>query len=281
MNTHTVTTDDGLRLQVRRFGDPNNKLPVICLHGLTRNAADFDDLALALSAERQVFALDFRGRGRSDYDPEWRHYVPPTYVDDVLAMMRQLLIDEAVFCGTSLGGLVTMLLAGKAPTCVAAAILNDIGPVIEPDGLVRIQQYTGTLPSVQTWDEASAQVKAIYGASLPGMSDADWQSLIKRSFRETESGQPVLDFDPNIGRAVREIDMQLGDPWDAFEHLAGIPTLVLRGELSDILSDATVDAMQQRHEGLARATIADRGHAPLLNEPDSLAAIRRFLGDIE
>lgn len=250
---------------------------MICLHGLTRNAEDFADLAAQLSHSRKVYALDFRGRGRSNYDREWRNYVPPIYVRDVIDMMRALGLPKAVFCGTSLGGLVTMLLARQEPARVAAAILNDIGPVIETQGLHRIQEYTGTLTPVSSWDEACEQMRTIYGDSLPNISDTAWSRLVRRSYRETNTGQPILDFDPNIGRAIREVDMQLGDPWDLFDALRGIPTLVLRGELSDILSAATVDTMQQRHGELQRATILNRGHAPLLNELDSVAAIAAFL----
>lgn len=278
MKTFQVTTGDGLQLHVRCFGEARTLAPVVCLHGLTRNAADFDELAEILASTRQVFSLDFRGRGRSDYDDDWRHYVPPVYVVDVLAMLDQLGIKRAVFCGTSLGGLVTMLLAQRSPERIAGVILNDIGPVIEPAGLARIQQYTGALPAVGSWEAALDQVKAVYAASVPGLSDDQWLRLVARTFRETATGQPVLDFDQNIGRAIRELDMQLGDPWVLFDALADIPTLVLRGALSDILSEATVDAMQSRHTTLRRATIARRGHAPLLNEPDSITAIKDFIG---
>ncbi|MEO0575656.1 MAG: alpha/beta hydrolase [Pseudomonadota bacterium] len=278
MQTYQITTADGLTLHARSVGSSTTAPPVVCLHGLTRNATDFDDLANVLAPSRIVFALDFRGRGRSDYDDDWTHYVPPVYVGDVIAMLDQLEISRAIFCGTSLGGLVTMLLARDAPERLVGAILNDIGPVIEPAGLERIQTYTGAMPSVATWDEALAQVKSVYAASVPGLSDAQWQQMVSRSFCANDAGQPVLAFDQNIGRAIRELDMQLGDPWSLFAALDAIPTLVLRGAMSDILSEATVDAMQARHPNLQRATIAQRGHAPLLNEPDSVAAIQNFIG---
>lgn len=280
MQAHWITTDDGLRLHARTFGDQGTRLPLICLHGLTRNAADFDDLAGHLADRRQVVALDFRGRGRSDRDPDWQHYVPPVYVDDVLTTMSALDIERAVFCGTSLGGLVTMLLAGRARGRVAGAILNDVGPVIEAEGLARIQAYTGELPAVRDWDEALEQVRNIYGDGLPDLDDDALMQLCRRTYREGEAGGLEFDYDPNIGRAIRELDMQLGEPWALFDHLTDIPTLVLRGEHSDILSEATVDEMARRHPDLVRARIAHRGHVPLLNEPDSIAAIRRFLGDL-
>lgn len=280
MQTYTITTDEGLSLYARSQGSDTDQLPMICLHGLTRNAADFDDIAAILASDRKVYALDFRGRSRSDYDTNWRNYIPPVYVQDVLAMMDQLNISRAVFCGTSLGGLVTMLLAQAAPDKVAAAILNDIGPVIEADGLARIQTYTGALPGASDWDDALQQLKTIYGATLQDLDDDDFMRLCRRTYREQPDGSLAFDYDQNVGRAIREVDMQLGDPWQLFAALHDIPTLVLRGELSDILGAATVAEMAAQHPNLVSATIANRGHVPLLNEPDSVAAIQQFLGAI-
>lgn len=280
MQTYTITTDEGLSLYARSQGSDTDQLPMICLHGLTRNAADFDDIAAILASDRKVYALDFRGRSRSDYDTNWRNYIPPVYVQDVLAMMDQLNISRAVFCGTSLGGLVTMLLAQATPDKVAAAILNDIGPVIEADGLARIQTYTGALPGASDWDDALQQLKTIYGATLQDLDDDDFMRLCRRTYREQPDGSLAFDYDQNVGRAIREVDMQLGDPWQLFAALHDIPTLVLRGELSDILGAATVAEMAAQHPNLVSATIANRGHVPLLNEPDSVAAIQQFLGAI-
>lgn len=277
MTAMKIKTSDGLNLYVRDWPCSGSQLPVICLHGLTRNASDFDDMAKVVSEQRRCIAIDFRGRARSDYDPAWHRYIPPVYANDVIEIMEALEVPRAVFCGTSLGGLVTMLIAQRDRSRVAAAILNDIGPVIEASGLARIQAYTGKLEQPNNWDEAREQVKAIYGDGLPGLSDAQFDELCHKTYRETDDGRLDFDYDPNIGRAIREADMKLGDPWELFEALRDIPTLVLRGEHSDILSEQTVDEMASRHDQLQRATIADRAHVPLLNEPDSLSAIGRFL----
>ncbi|MFK8052181.1 MAG: alpha/beta fold hydrolase [Woeseiaceae bacterium] len=279
MKTYTIKTDDDLSLHARSFGKATKDLPLICLPGLTRNAADFDDLATVLANERQVISLDFRGRARSDRDPEWRRYIPPVYANDVCSMMDQLDIPTAVFCGTSLGGLVTMLLAEAHPARVAGAILNDIGPEIDPAGLTRIQAYTGKLPGVNSWDEACNQVRTIYGDSLPDLTDDDFERLARRTYLEENNGRIEFDYDPNIGRAIREVDMQLGDPWTLYDALHQIPLLILRGEHSDILSAETVARMLERNANATATTIRDRGHAPLLNESDSTAAIRAFLGE--
>ena len=273
---HRHTNPDGLTLYAREFGPPTGR-PLLCLHGLTRNAADFDLLAAALGDAQRIVSIDFRGRARSDIDPDWRRYKPATYVADVLFQLDALGVSDAVYCGTSLGGLVTMLTAQHHPARVHAAILNDIGPVIEADGLARIQAYTGKLPPVATWDEAIVQMREIYGDGLPDLDDDGWRRLAERSCREDASGAPRLDFDPNIGRAIREVDMGLGDPWELFAALAEIPSLVLRGENSDILGRATVATMCERKPDLVAVEIPNRGHVPLLDEPTSVAAIRAFL----
>ncbi|MEL7538774.1 MAG: alpha/beta hydrolase [Pseudomonadota bacterium] len=273
---HRLTNPDGLSLYAREFG-PSTGLPLFCLHGLTRNAADFDLLAAALGDAQRLIAIDFRGRARSDRDPQWQRYKPATYVDDVLFQLDALEIPQAVFFGTSLGGLVTMMTAAQAPERIRAAALNDIGPVIEPAGLARIQAYTGQLPPLTSWDDAIEQMRVVYGDGLTDLDDDGWRALAHRSCAEDANGVPYLDFDPNIGRAIREIDMGLGDPWALFDHLRDIPTLVLRGENSDILGRDTVATMQARKPDLIAVEIPNRAHVPLLNEPTSVAAIREFL----
>ena len=272
-----VPTADGLTLNIVCHGDAGGQTPMICLPGLTRNAKDFDDLAAVFSQKREIVAVDYRGRGESDYDPQWHQYIPPTYAIDVVAIMDHLDIEHAIFCGTSLGGLVTMLIAQQHSDRVQSVILNDIGPVIEQAGLTRIQRYTGKLPACKDWSDAVAQVRAVKENFQPELTHEHRELFAKRSFREGAEGVPVLDFDPNIGRAIREIDMQLGDPWALFDHLRERPVLVLRGEHSDILSADTVAQMSDRHEQLEHVDIPDRGHVPLLNEPVSVAAIQAFL----
>lgn len=267
---------DGLKLYGREHGPPDGSL-ILGLHGLTRNAEDFDALGRRLPACWRLLALDFRGRGQSDYDAQWQRYEPATYVADIGSVLAADGSESAVFCGTSLGGLVTMLTAARHPERVRAAILNDIGPVIEADGLARIQDYTGKLPVCQDWQDAEAQVRAVYGDGLPNLSAEAWRELAARSYAEDSEGRPLLRFDPNIGRAIRELDMGLGDPWALFCALEPVPTLVLRGALSDILGRETVRQMRRRKPDLTAVEVPDRGHVPLLDEPVAVAAIHALL----
>ena len=268
---------DGLRLHYRDYRPDRGGTPVLCLPGLTRNCRDFEDLAPHLAGRRRVLAPDLRGRGLSEYDPEWRNYHPGTYVGDVIRLLDTADIERVILIGTSLGGLIAMALAARDQQRLAAVVMNDIGPEVAAEGLARIQAYTGKLPPVSSWDEAAAQAKAIYGEWLPGLSDADWRRLARRGFREGADGTPELDMDPNIGRAVREVGPQRGDPWALFDALGDLPVLVLRGALSDILSQDILDRMHARKPDLESLEVADRGHVPLLDEPDALDAIDRFV----
>lgn len=268
---------DGLSLHYMSYGADSARAPILCLPGLTRNARDFEDLAPRLGADRRALAPDMRGRGRSEWDPDWRNYKPRIYVADVWRLLDELGIDRVVVIGTSLGGLMAMIMAAEHPERLAGAILNDIGPEVAPEGLARISEYTGRLPPVEGWEAAVAQSREIYGDALPGLSDAQWARLARRSYRENEDGTISPDMDPNIGRALREQGGTPGDTWALFDALRDIPTLVLRGELSDILSAETLARMQARKPDLQVATIPRRGHVPLLDEPESLAAIDAFL----
>lgn len=268
---------DGLRLHYRDYAADRHGTPVLCLPGLTRNCRDFENLAPHLAARRRVIAPDLRGRGLSEYDAEWRNYHPGTYVRDVVTLLDTLGIPRVILIGTSLGGLIAMALAATDRSRLAAVIMNDVGPEIAPEGLARIQAYTGKLPPVSSWAEAAAQSKTIYGTWLPGLSDADWERMARRSFRAGPDGAPELDMDPNIGRAVREVGPQVGDPWALFDAFGDLPVLVLRGEMSDILSADILARMHERKPDLASVTVPDRGHVPLLDEPVSLAAIDAFV----
>jgi pimeloyl-ACP methyl ester carboxylesterase len=270
-------SDDGLRLHYRDYAPDRDSTPVLCLPGLTRNCRDFEDLAPHLAERRRVLAPDLRGRGLSEYDPEWRHYHPGTYVGDVIRLLDTAGIERVVLIGTSLGGLIAMALAARDRGRLAAVVMNDVGPEIAPEGLARIQAYTGKLPPVSSWAEAAAQAKAVYGKWLPGLGDADWERLARRGFREGAGGAPELDMDPNIGRAVREVGPQTGDPWALFDALGDLPVLVLRGAMSDILSRDILERMHARKPDLESVEVANRGHVPLLDEPDALEAIDRFL----
>lgn len=271
---------DGLRLFYRDYAPEQPGAAVLCLPGLTRNSRDFDDLARYLSTTRRVLTPDLRGRGHSDHDPEWRNYNPAIYSGDVWTLLDSLGIGSVIVIGTSLGGIIAMVMAMQNPMRIRGVIMNDVGPEVAPEGLERIRKYTGLLPPVRSWEEAVAQTRDIYGAWLPGLTDDDWRKMARRAYREGKDGVPQLDIDPNIGRAIREAGAPGGDLWGAFDALRGIPTLVLRGELSDILSANTLQRMQERNPDLVAITVSKRGHVPLLNEPECIAAIDRFIGGL-
>ncbi|HET6630635.1 MAG TPA: alpha/beta hydrolase [Woeseiaceae bacterium] len=270
-------SNDGLSLFYRDYGAERPGTPVLCLPGLTRNSRDFEDLARTLCARRRVLAPDLRGRGYSQHDPEWRNYHPGTYVNDVFTLLEHAGVERVIVIGTSLGGLIAMGMAAQDPARLAGVVLNDIGPEIAPAGLARISAYAGRLPPVKNWGEAVAQAQDVYGEWWPGLSDEQWLRMAQRGYREGEDGVPRLDIDPAIGTAVREAGPQSGDPWRAFDALQGTPTLVLRGERSDILSEEILDRMRQRKPDLATVTVANRGHVPLLDEPECVAAIDGFV----
>lgn len=268
---------DGLNLFYRDFGSQHDGTPVICLPGLTRNSRDFEDLAVHIARSRRVLCPDFRGRGFSDHDPDWRNYHPATYVKDVWTLLDEIGIDRVIVVGTSLGGLCAMAMAASHAERVAGVVMNDIGPEIDPAGIERIQSYTGKQPPVTSWDEAVRQTRDTYGDWLPGLSDEFWARFVRRSYREDENGVPQLDMDENIGTAVRKIGPQKGDPWQMFDALAGLPVTVLHGVMSDILTEDITHKMKARLPHLNVVHVANRGHAPLLDEPECVAAVDEML----
>lgn len=275
-NSHYFQSSDGLNVFYRDFGGQNDGTPVICLPGLTRNSRDFDDLAHRVSNRRRVITIDFRGRGYSDYDPDWKNYHPLTYVSDVWMLLDILNIPRVIVVGTSLGGLCSMLMAAECSDRVAGVIMNDIGPDINPAGLARIAEYTGRLPPVSSWSAAAQQTKEIYGHCLPGLSDEDFDVMARRAYREID-GQIRLDIDVNIGRAIREVGAQKGDPWQLFAALSDTPVTLLWGVMSDVLTEDITDKMKAAKSDLKVVAVPGRGHVPLLDEPECLAAIDSFL----
>ena len=272
---------DGLKLHYREFGRDTPGTPIICLPGLTRNSRDFEDIANYLSDRRRVITPDLRGRGFSDHDPEWRNYHPGTYVQDTWTLLDALGIERVIVIGTSLGALIAMAMSAQRPERIAGVVINDIGPEINPAGLARVQEYTGRIPPVKTWEEAARQAKEIYGQWLPGLSDDDWRKMAWRGYRENAEGIPTLDIDSNIGEAVRNVGPQKGDPWELFDTLKNTPVLLLWGLMSDILTEDIVDKMKARKEDLEVVSVPDRGHVPLLDEPECLAAIDSFLQRVQ
>jgi pimeloyl-ACP methyl ester carboxylesterase len=278
-NAKTYESEDGLELYYRDFGADRPGTPVVCIGGLTRNSRDFEDLAMRLESARRVLTPDLRGRGFSAYDPEWRNYHPGTYIKDVFRLLDTLGIDRAVIVGTSLGGLCAMAMSHVANERIAGVVMNDIGPEIAAEGIARVKDYTGRLPPVASWDEAIAQTREIYGAWLPGLSDDDWAKMAWRAYRDHD-GAPRLDFDPNVGEAVREVGAQTGDPWELFRSLADTPVTVLWGVDSDILTREICDRMLAVKPDLKVVPVANRGHVPLLDEPECVAAIDAMLAEV-
>ena len=276
-NAGFFESHDGLKLYYRDFGAEQPGTPVICLPGLTRNSRDFEDLANYLSDRRRVLTCDFRGRGFSEYDEHWENYHPPTYVQDTWTLLDHLGIDKVIVVGTSLGGLCAMVMAATNGDRLAGVVMNDIGPEINPAGIARVQEYTGRVPPVKSWEEAAQQSRDIYGDWLPGLNDEDWDKMARRAYRAGEDGVPRLDMDPNIGEAVRKVGPQKGDPWALFDALADKPVTLLWGVMSDILTEDIVDKMKARKPDLNVVPVPKRGHVPLLNEPECLAAIDAFL----
>lgn len=275
------TTPDGLSLYARDYParDGEQRLPVLCLHGFTRNSADFQDLAPVIAATgRRIIVMDVRGRGKSDRDPNAAHYHPKHYARDVIGFLAALGIPKVVFLGTSMGGLITFAVALLKPKLIGAAILNDVGPAVDPAGIARIQSYAGKAPPVRNWQDAADYCRVINQASLPHYGNDDWQRMARRTFRDGPGG-PELDYDPAIasapGAKTRTSSLLA---WFALRRVAKrVPTLLIRGEHSDILSAAIADRMQRKAPALQQAVIPNVGHAPTLAEPESLRAITTFL----
>lgn len=273
-----VTATDGLKLHARVYGKPvPGRLPLLCLAGLSRNAGDFDVLARALSAERQVIAPDYRGRGLSEWDGKWENYALPVELNDVLAVTAVLGVERCVFLGTSRGGLLTMLMSAVRPNLIGGAILNDIGPVIEGTGLARIKSYLGKLPEPKNLDEAVALLKSIGASRFPALSDDDWRGQASSIWTEKD-GRLVAAFDPALTKTLEQVsfDQPMPTLWPQFDGLAAMPVMVIRGEHSDILTAGTVEAMAARRPDLDILTVPGQGHAPLLTDLPAIGRIRAF-----
>jgi pimeloyl-ACP methyl ester carboxylesterase len=280
-----VSAPDGLKLHVRCWGPrAATGTPVICLPGLARTAADFDALAPALAEgnARRVIALDYRGRGLSDYDDNPANYNLVVELADVLAVATALEVLPAVFIGTSRGGILTMLLAAQRPALIAGAVLNDIGPVIEPQGLMRIKGYVGKLPQPRSFDDGAEVLRRLFSGQFPKLTPDDWLKASRRTFKE-EKGALVPTYDVKLADTLKNIDPEKPVPalWKEFEAMRNMRVLAIRGENSDLLSPATFEEMQARHPSLETLVVPDQGHAPLLAEPDTIARIVAFLQDCE
>ncbi len=283
-----IATIDGLALYARDYPPllPETGLPVICLHGLTRNSRDFEVIAPRIAAlGRRVIAPDMRGRGQSANDPDPAHYVPAVYAQDVLKLLDALEIPRAVFVGTSMGGLITMVLATIAPDRIAASVLNDVGPKLSTAGLGRIASYVGRSQPVASWAEAAEAVRSINGSAYPERADDDayWHAFARRTFRQRDDGQLETDYDPHIALAFADFDEDATPPdlTPLFQVLSAKPVLSIRGGLSDILTPEGVAHMEHVNPNLETAAIENIGHAPALDEPDAWDALLDFLAKVD
>ncbi|HUP66628.1 MAG TPA: alpha/beta hydrolase [Sphingomicrobium sp.] len=275
-----LAVPDGLRLHYRDYPGSSDRPPLLCLHGLTRNARDFARLAEQLSPRFRVIALDFRGRGMSEFDPLPARYNPLTYAADVQELLDRLGIAQAIFIGTSLGGLVTMSIAVLARERLAGAILNDVGPELGQAGLERIQHYVGRGEGFDSWEEAGDAIALQQSAAFPAYGRRDWLAMARRNCVERD-GSIVFDYDPRIADAFKTAGGQPKiDLWPLFRALAQTPLLVVRGARSQLLTASTFEAMQQAAPGAAFVTVPGVGHAPMLDEPDAVVAIQAFLDQI-
>ena len=278
MAEYWFDSHDGLRLYSRVYASAAaDAAVVLCLHGLMRNSRDFGGLAVHLAARHRVIVPDVRGRGFSARDPNFNNYQIPVYLQDVLRLLAGLGAANVTIIGTSMGGLMAMLLAATQPKLVSRIVLNDVGPEVDPRGLERIRGYAGRAAPVRSWAEAAAQVRADYGAAWPNLSDARWDEIARLSYRANAQGVPEVDADPLIREPLRDTSRAAPDLWPLWGALARVPILAIRGAHSDVLSAATLQRMQRGKPDLEVLTVANRGHAPLLDEPECVAAIDAFL----
>lgn len=290
MSTYTdlsYTSTDGLTLYARDYPAHSGKarLPVICIHGLTRNASDFDELAPWIATQgRRVIALDVRGRGRSEHDPDPSKYNPMVYAGDVIKLAHDLGIERAVFVGTSMGGIITMTLALRRLKLIAAAVLNDVGPVISPKGLTRIASYAGKDCVLTSWEQATDYIMTINQQAFPANDLEEWSKWAHRAFTENEQGQLVLRYDPNIAMPLQTGKLKPSS-WlgrMAFRRLArNRPVLLVRGALSDLVEDEQAGYMRRAAPAMHYAVVPGVGHAPMLTEPPARDAIFQFLSQVD
>ena len=280
----TWTSADGLNLFAKSYGAGDAPLTVLCIHGLTRNHKDFEPMIAALPRRYRYIAVDVRGRGRSAIDPNPDHYNPRVYAKDMGLLLDKLGLARVALIGTSMGGLISLVMMRTMPKRIAGVVLNDVGPVVEKDGIARIAGYAGKVQPVTDWASAAAAVKTIQGAAFPDMKEDRWMDFARRTYRELPDGQVVLDYDPNIARSLGKVKpgrLTNFTMWRLFGGLKKAPLLIVRGAASDILSDKTAQEMVRRHPDAALATVPRVGHAPILDEPDAVTAITAFLTRLE
>ena len=281
-----VSAQDGLRLHVREYGTRGAPgLAVVCLPGITRTVADFDELAPALAAgppRRRVIAIDSRGRGRSEYDSNPENYNFVVELGDIVSVLTALAIGPAIFVGSSRGGILTMLLGAAHPTAIAGVVLHDIGPVVEPKGLARIKGYVGKLSQPRSFEDGADILRRVRSAQFPKLTADQWLAAARRTW-QMKDGALVPTYDVRLARALASVDLERPIPplWNQFDALAAMPMLVIRGGNSDILAAETVAAMRARREQMEVIEVADQGHVPLLEGESLLRGVIRFVEHCE
>ena len=279
-NIQFPSADARLSLYARDY--PGSGPTLIMMHGLTRNSADFESLVGRLAGRYRVVVPDQRGRGQSDSDPEPTNYKPAIYCGDMLALIARLGIERPVLIGTSMGGLMAMIMGAMAPSAYRGIVLNDVGPVLETAGLKRISRYIGKTAEVTDWESAAAYCRATNGYAFPDYGKADWSAMARRLFHEDSAGRPRLAYDPVIAAGLEGDQPSAVPPdlWPMWDMLAPIPILAIRGEISDILSVGTLAEMTRRHPGMKAIEVSGVGHAPMLDESEAVQAIETFLDQI-
>lgn len=276
------TSRDGLQLHYRDYAGRADRPPVLCLPGLTRNARDFEDLAQRLAGEWRVICVELRGRGDSGYAKDSATYNPLQYLEDLGELFAHAKLNQVVAIGTSLGGLLTMLLAATGPERLAGALLNDVGPEVDPAGIERIRGYVGQARNFPTWMHAARALAESQGPTFPEASITDWLAMAKRCMVVGSNGRIHFDYDMKIAEPFATADgASNADMWPAFEALAGRPVTLLRGALSDVLSAATFEQMAKRLPEAVTVTVPKVGHAPTLSEPVAVTAIDQLLARIK
>jgi pimeloyl-ACP methyl ester carboxylesterase len=276
-DTYTFLADDGLELHSAVYAGPSADAPVVlCLHGLMRTGRDFEELAPRLAQRHRVVVPDVRGRGGSARAPDPTSYQIPRYLSDLTPLLTGLGAEQAAIVGTSMGGLMAMAFAATHQARVRRIVLNDIGPEVAPEGLDRIRGYAGRGRAVDTWIEAAQELRGVFGAAWPGLDAARWLALARRCYRLNAEQRLEPDADPRIGDTLRATSGAAPDLWPMWCALVDIPILVVRGAHSDVLSESTVTRMQREKPDLKVCVVNNRGHTPLLDEPESLAALDAF-----
>ncbi len=278
-----ISARDGLKLHARDYGPlAATALPIVCLPGFARTAADFHELAVALATDevmpRRVLALDYRGRGRSGYDKDWKNYDIRIELDDLMQVLTGAGIEQAVFVGTSRGGLLTMALAAARPGLIRGAVLNDIGPVIDARGLLRIRGYVGKLPLPRSFAEGAEILKRLSDQQFPLFGEAEWEMMARRTWTERD-GRLVPDYDPNLMKVLEDLDLEAPLPvlWGYFAGLNAVPVLAIRGANSDLLAEKTLVEMAERHPDCQIFVAPGQGHAPLLGPKDMVRRIGKLI----